>query len=183
MANPAKGALMDERFMKREVGVQAPSQQPFSVQPPRTQTPSIPAEQEQNRELVWFLLWAAWGALSGFAFREDSDPRKIIIPTIFGGLMGIIGGCHGEKLVGKRAGRKLVFFWATYWSVFWTAVMFVPDLYMWAIVWSHGEKVEGVSATIILNGILGVGIGATGGTLGGMIRARKKKRQSSPPDT
>jgi hypothetical protein len=95
--------------------------------------------------------------------------------------LGILGGLIGEKYVGQRAAKNLVWFWARFWAAFWTVIYWVPILIVWAVASMHGDQVEGVFQALLMATTTGVAVGCVGGALGAYVRARRK-RSDRPPE-
>src|SRR5690349_6853028 len=77
-----------------EVGIR--SRPLFKLRPPAVTLRPFPPPSAfvlpQERVLVWLLLWAAWGAVSGLGLGWNSDPFRVAIPAACGAAIGLAGG-------------------------------------------------------------------------------------------
>jgi hypothetical protein len=166
------------------IAVQAvppPSASPFHVQELTRHSlptlslahPSMPAV--QDRQLLWFAIWMVWGALSTVLFHWDGETHRVILLTLTGMILGVVGGMIGDQMVEKRSGRDLIVFWAAFWAIFWVFVFWTAMTFNWTFARLHGDRVPGFGRIVILGTIGSAWVGANGGALGGLFRTWRRK--------
>ena len=117
-APPSKlGKAVPAAPHKLEEGIQtSPNPLPLWDRERKREDGPLPIS-EQLRPLVWFTMWAMWGALASFLIDRGSSEREMILSGIVGGIIGAIGGWIGSRFVGKRTGQSLILFWTFYWAI------------------------------------------------------------------
>jgi len=168
---------MSQQFRESEIGIEsATSPTPDCLQKPAAESRSLSptSQHEANRELVWFLIWTSWGAISALVFADGI--RDVLAPALFGAVLGIVGGSFGERFVGGRVGKDLVLFWTLFWAAVWIILLLTPASLIWSLVRLNGKQFENAHEVFVLRLLLGAGIGGIGGAIGGELRSMQKRK-------
>jgi hypothetical protein len=103
-------------------------------------------------------------------FEWDGTYRQMILPTFFGGVLGLIAGIFGERWGRFKAGRNLVIFWACFWAATWVLITLITMAPLACIGLLAGPPLsEMVQKSVGLGCLVAILIGSIGGALGGMI--------------